>query len=96
MAIDPNEIENMTGHVAANLRALKGARRESDDRIAKGLGKSRNWVQERMSGTTPCRDVDLARFALYYGVPVGRFFEDPSGITSSYVEWVPDQELRAS
>lgn len=73
---DPNEARVI---IAANLRALKGARRVSDDKIAADLGLKRSWVNERMTGARECKGTDLARFSLYFGVPVARFFADESG-----------------
>ncbi len=62
--------------VAANLRALKAAQQTTDQRIGAALGKSGAAINERMRGVTECSATDLKRFALYFGVPISRLFED--------------------
>ncbi len=42
------------------------------------MGEKRSWVQERMSGARECKATDIGKFALYFGVPAGQFFEDGS------------------
>jgi transcriptional regulator with XRE-family HTH domain len=61
--------------VAANLRALKARRRVTDQDIAKEIGVSDSAINDRMRGATACSATDLAKFALYFGVPVSYFFE---------------------
>jgi transcriptional regulator with XRE-family HTH domain len=46
--------------------------------IARRLGEGKNWVYNRLSGTTDIKADDIPRFAKVLGYPVTAFFEDPS------------------
>ncbi|HMI49265.1 MAG TPA: hypothetical protein VK481_11380 [Gemmatimonadaceae bacterium] len=74
MAINPEDLEYTKATVARNLRELKAARRVSDEVIGAGIEKPGSWVQERMSGKRDCKTTELARFALFFGVSLSRFF----------------------
>jgi len=70
----PVKPEEVGGVIAGNLRALKAMRRLSDAQLAELMGVTRSWVQERLSGVRECKASDLQRFALFFGVPVGRLY----------------------
>lgn len=77
--------------VAANLRALKRLRGVTDRAIGAAVGMTGGQVNERINGVTSCSASDLARFALYFGVPVSYFFEAHELVLIGAGEVVPDQ-----
>ncbi len=80
--------DNTRQVVAANLRALKAGRQTTDKRIGSALGMSGAAINERMRAVTECSATDLNRFALFFGVPISRLFED-----DDYVSDLPERPI---
>ena len=68
---------DMNSLVAENLHVELRRQRWSDRAAATALGVTGTYVNRRTRGITPLTPADLAMFADFLNVPVGKFFQLP-------------------
>ena len=62
--------------VADNIRAELARERWTQRKAATALGVTPNWMQRRLSGSTPLDPNDIALFASFLNVPIATLFEE--------------------
>jgi transcriptional regulator with XRE-family HTH domain len=76
-------------YIAAEVRAQLGRKRLSVREAARRLGWGQTFLHRRAIGEIPFQAEQLAALADLLEVPVSKFFEAESGMTSRYIS-APD------